>query len=194
MSRIAALSAAVVKTSSASIGPIDLAILGAGTYSPVAVDSFDPAVFERTMAANYVGVVNCLAALLPRMLERKSGHLAWIASVAGYRGLPKAAAYGPSKAALINLAECLKPELMVVGVTVSVINPGFVETPLTAQNDFAMPFLMQAPEAARLTIEGLVRRRFEIAYPWRFVAILKVARVLPYALYFWLVRRAILKA
>lgn len=185
---------AVVENIERDMGPIDLAILGAGTYSPVAVESFDPAVFERTMAANYVGVVNCLAALLPSLLERKSGHLAWIASVAGYRGLPKAAAYGPSKAALINLAECLKPELGQYGVTVSVINPGFVETPLTAQNDFAMPFLMRAPLAARLTIEGLRRRRFEIAYPWRFVAILKVARVLPYALYFWLVRRAILKA
>lgn len=175
------------------LGPIDLAILGAGTYSPVEVDGFDPEVFERTMTANYLGVVSCVAAVMPGMLARKSGHLAWIASVAGYRGLPKAAAYGPSKAALINLAECLKPELDARGVTISMINPGFVETPLTAQNDFAMPFLMQAKDAARLSIEGLARRKFEIAFPWRFVTILKIARLLPYAMYFWLVRRTILK-
>ncbi len=185
---------ATVEQIERDLGPIDLAIMGAGTYTPVAADRFDPTIFKHTMAANYFGVVNCLAAILPRMLKRKGGHIAWIGSVAGYRGLPKAAAYGPSKAALINLAECLKPELDLNGVTVSVINPGFVETPLTAQNDFPMPFLMTAPLAARLTIQGLVRKRFEIAYPLRFVAILKFARVLPYALYFWLLRRTILNA
>jgi NAD(P)-dependent dehydrogenase (short-subunit alcohol dehydrogenase family) len=176
------------------MGPIDLAVMAAGTYSPVAIDDFNPANFQHTMSANYFGVVGCLAALLPNMLARKGGHVAWIASVAGYRGLPKAAAYGPTKAALINLAECLKPELELAGVTVSVINPGFVETPLTKQNDFPMPFLMQAGEAARLTIAGLKRRRFEIAYPRPFVAILKFARVLPYGMFFWLVRKAVLKA
>lgn len=176
------------------MGPIDLAIMAAGTYSPVDIDNFDPANFQHTMGANYFGVVGCLSALLPLMLSRKSGHVAWVASVAGYRGLPKAAAYGPTKAALINLAECLKPELGLRGVSVSVINPGFIETPLTKQNDFPMPFLMQADEAARLTIAGLARGRFEIAYPWRFVAILKFARVLPYSLFFWLVGRTILKA
>jgi short-subunit dehydrogenase len=138
-------------------------------------------------------VVNVLAGLLPRMMSRRSGHVAWIASVAGYVGLPKAAAYGPSKAALINLAESLKPDLDVRGVTVSVINPGFVETPLTAQNDFSMPFLMQAPEAARLSIEGLIRRRFEIAYPCRFVIVMKLARLLPYALFFRLIRSMVTK-
>ncbi len=175
------------------LGPIDLAILGAGTYSPLDVEHFDPHLFESAITANYLGVVNCLAGLLPRMLPRRSGHVAWIASVAGYRGLPKAAAYGPSKAALINLAESLKPDLDVRGITVSVINPGFVETPLTAKNDFPMPFLMKAPDAARLTIAGLVRRRFEIAYPRRFVAILKIARILPYWLYFRLIRRTVSK-
>jgi short-subunit dehydrogenase len=119
--------------------------------------------------------------------------VAWIASVAGYRGLPKAAAYGPTKAALINLAESLKPELEADGVQVSVINPGFVRTPLTAQNDFPMPFLMEADEAARRSIAGLAAGRFEIAYPRRFVALLKFARLLPYRLYFALIRRSVLK-
>lgn len=170
------------------IGPIDLAILAAGTYTPVDVENFAPIVFETTMTTNYLGVMNALAGLLPAMLARRAGHVAWIASVAGYVGLPKAAAYGPSKAALINLAESLKLDLERRGITVSVINPGFVETPSTAQNDFSMPFLMQAPEAARLSIEGLLRRKFEITYPWRFVTIMKLARLLPYALFFRVIR------
>ena len=175
------------------LGPIDLAVLGAGTYTPVALDDLDPARFAHMMDTNYMGVVNCVAALAPGMMARGAGHLSWIASVAGYVGLPKAAAYGPTKAALINLAESLAPEMGVKGVSVSVINPGFVETPLTAQNDFPMPFLMKADEAARRTIAGLAAGRFEIAYPRRFVAILKGLRLLPYPLFFRLIRRAVLK-
>lgn len=175
------------------LGPIDLAVLGAGTYSPVAIDDLDPARFANMMDTNYMGVVNCVAALAPGMISRRLGHLSWIASVAGYMGLPKAAAYGPTKAALINLAESLYPELRAKGVSVSVINPGFVETPLTAQNDFKMPFLMKPDEAARRTIEGLAAGRFEVAYPRRFVAILKSVRALPYPLFFRLISKAVLK-
>lgn len=176
------------------LGPIDLAIFAAGTYSPVAADKIAPEVFAKTMETNYMGVVNGLAATLPSMQTRRRGHLSWIASVAGYRGLPKAAAYGPSKAALINLAESLKPELKRDNIAVSIINPGFVDTPMTEQNDFKMPFLMTPDEAARATITGLRAGRFEIAYPRRFVAILKLARLLPYSLYFYLIDRAVLRA
>jgi short-subunit dehydrogenase len=158
------------------------------------VEKFDTTLFDAAMTTNYLGVVNCLSGLLPRMFQRRRGHVAWIASVAGFVGLPKASAYGPSKAALINLAESLKVDLELRGVTVSVVNPGFVETPLTAQNDFSMPFLMQAPEAARLTIEGLKRRRFEISYPRRFVLIMKLARLMPYGLFFRLIKRTVLKS
>jgi NAD(P)-dependent dehydrogenase (short-subunit alcohol dehydrogenase family) len=184
---------AAVDRIESELGPIDLAVLGAGTYSPVAIDDLDPGRFAQMMGTNYMGVVNCLAALAPRMIERRSGHLSWIASVAGYVGLPKAAAYGPTKAALINLAESLYPEMRQKGVSVSVINPGFVETPLTKQNDFEMPFLMKPEEAARRTIEGLAAGRFEVAYPRRFVAILKSLRLLPYPLFFRLIARAVLK-
>jgi short-subunit dehydrogenase len=176
------------------MGPIDLAILAAGTYSPVDIDKFDASLFETAVNANFMGVVNGLAGLLPRMLPRRKGHVAWIASVAGYSGLPKAAAYGPTKAALINLAESLKPELDARGITVSVVNPGFVETPLTAQNDFPMPFLMKADEAARLTIAGLAKGKFEIAYPTIFVTILKVMRLLPYWLFFRIIKGSVLKS
>lgn len=176
------------------LGPLDLVVFGAGTYSPVQIDSIDPKLFAHTMETNYMGVVNCLAAVAPRMLARGSGHISWIASVAGFMGLPKAAAYGPTKAALINLAECLEPEMKLKGVQISVINPGFVATPLTAQNDFAMPFLMQPDEAARRSIDGLKAGRFEIAYPTRFVAILRTLRALPYWLFFRLITRFVLKA
>jgi short-subunit dehydrogenase len=189
--------AAMAKAASdieAQLGAIDLAIFAAGTYTPVAIDQIDPEAFANTMAVNYQGVVNGVAAVLPRMLARRSGHLSWIASVAGFRGLPKAASYGPSKAALINLAESLKPELELRGVKVSVINPGFVETPLTAQNTFKMPFLMKPEEAGRLTIEGLAEGKFEIAYPWPFVTMLKIGRILPYNLYFRLIRNSVLKS
>ena len=176
------------------MGPIDLIIAGAGTYAPATADDFHIAAFKRMYEVNYLGVINLLVAVLPVFRNRRAGHISWIASVAGYRGLPKAAAYGPTKAALINLAESIKPELARDGVVVSVINPGFVKTPMTAQNDFPMPFLMNVEDAARATIEGLRKQKFEVAYPKRFVAILKIARVLPYVWYFWLVKRFVLKA
>jgi len=175
------------------LGQIDLIIAGAGTYTPASAADFRPEMFRRMYEVNYLGVINVLAAALPVFRARRSGHLSWIASVSGYRGLPKAAAYGPTKAALINLAESLKPELDRDGVKVSVINPGFVRTPMTAQNDFEMPFLMEPADAARATIAGLAKGKFEVAYPTPFVAILKIARVLPYRLFFWISRKYLLK-
>jgi NAD(P)-dependent dehydrogenase (short-subunit alcohol dehydrogenase family) len=185
--------AETVKSIESELGPVDLAIFGAGMYVPVSAKTLEPAVFDLTMSTNYMGVVNCMTALLPAMAERGHGHLSWIASVAGYTGLPKAAAYGPSKAALINLAESLKPELARMGIKVSVINPGFVETPMTAQNDFTMPFLMKPGVAAHATLAGLKAGHFEITFPRRFTAILKLVRLLPYSLYFRLVDRVVLK-
>lgn len=187
--------AAVAKTIAqieVELGPIDLALMGAGAYAPIAMDQIKPELFASIMNVNYMGVVNAVAALVPIMRQRGRGHIAWIASVSGYRGLPKASAYGPTKAALINLAESLKPELGALGLTVSVVNPGFVETPMTKANDFPMPFLMKPEDAARRTIDGLAKGKFEVAYPTRFVAILKFTRLLPYAIYFWLIKRAVL--
>lgn len=99
----------------AALGSIDLAVFCAGVYRPLTLDDVDAAAFERLMRVNYLGTVNCLAAVLPAMRARRRGHIAWVASLAGYRGLPKAMAYGPSKAALINLAESLKPEMDAAG-------------------------------------------------------------------------------
>jgi NAD(P)-dependent dehydrogenase (short-subunit alcohol dehydrogenase family) len=176
-----------------NLGPIDLIIAGAGIYTPASAADFQTQMFRRMYEVNYLGVINVLAAALPAFRARRGGHLSWIASVSGYRGLPKAAAYGPTKAALINLAESLKPELDRDGVKVSVINPGFVRTPMTQQNDFEMPFLMEPVDAARATIAGLAKGKFEVAYPTPFVAILKIGRLLPYRLFFWISRRYLLK-
>jgi short-subunit dehydrogenase len=175
------------------LGKIDLIVAGAGTYSAVTAAEIKPELFKRMLDVNYLGVVNVLAAALPVFRARRSGHLSWIASVAGYRGLPKASAYGPTKAALINLAESLKPELDADGVKISVINPGFVRTPMTSVNDFEMPFLMEPADAARATIVGLAKGKFEIAYPTPFVAILKTARIMPYRMFFWFSRKYLLK-
>lgn len=174
------------------LGPIDMALMAAGAYEALDVNAFSPEPFVKMIEVNFMGVVNCIAGLLPVMRARKRGRIAWIASVAGYRGLPKAAGYGPTKAALINLAESLAPELAQQGISVSVVNPGFVSTPMTAKNDFPMPFLMNPQDAARRTIEGLAAGKFEVAYPTRFVAILKLLRVLPYRLYFWLIKSTVL--
>ncbi len=185
----AAAMARVAAAVEAALGPLDLALFNAGTHQPVSVENFDPAPFRRLMDINYMGAVNGIAAVLPGLIARRTGQIAVVSSVAGYRGLPQAAAYGPSKAALINLCEALKPDLDRYGVRISVINPGFIRTPLTDLNEFPMPFLMEADAAARRIVRGLDAGKFEITFPRRFTFMLKVARMLPYALYFPLVRR-----
>lgn len=173
----------------AEYGPVALAVLNAGMFEAVKLDSFTPEVFARHMQVNYLGVVNGMAALLPGMRTRKAGHMVLVASVAGYRGLPLAAAYGPTKAALISLAESLRTSFASAGITLSVCNPGFVDTPMTGSNTFPMPFLMSAEEAAAALYRGIRAQKFEIAFPTRLVLILKFLRVLPYALYFPLMRK-----
>lgn len=164
------------------LGLIDLVVLAAGAYEPFTPAAWDTRHFARLNAVNYMGCINCIGAVLPHMMRRQAGQIAIVASVAGYQGLPKAAYYGPTKAALNNLAEALWMELRPHGVKVSVVNPGFVKTPMTAVNDFAMPFLMQPERAAELTIKGLRSGSFEVAYPTPFVLILKALQWLPKAL------------
>jgi short-subunit dehydrogenase len=180
--------AAVVRNIEADLGPIDLAILNAGVWHPMSAAHFDPDKARQSMDVNYMGLVHGVAALMPVMIARRAGHIALVASVAGYRGLPKAAGYAPSKAAAISLAECLKPDLERHGVSISVVNPGFVETPMTSVNTFPMPFILKADDAAVRIIRGLERARFEVAFPWQLVLILKMARLLPYGAYFWFAR------
>ena len=170
-------------------GGIDLALIVAGTHIEMRAETFDLTRARRLVDVNVGGVLNCLDAVLPTLRAQGRGGVGIVASVAGYRGLPKSLIYGPTKAALINLAESLYIDLAPKGIGVYLINPGFVDTPLTQRNDFKMPALIPADEAARLTLEGIADGEFEIHYPKRFTNVLRLLRALPYAAYFAAVRR-----
>ena len=168
---------------------IDLVLIVAGGYQEMRADSFDLAAANRLLDLNLRGVFNCLDLVLPLLLGQGAGGIGIVASATGYVGLPKALVYGPTKAALINLCESLYFDLHPRGIGVYQINPGFVATPLTAGNDFPMPALMAAPEAARQLLRGVERGQFHIHFPARFTNWLRLARLLPYRCYFWLARK-----
>ncbi|MDI1258097.1 SDR family NAD(P)-dependent oxidoreductase [Aquabacterium sp.] len=167
-----------------SSGRLDMVVYCAGHYQAMRAQSFDLGEALRHQQINYVGALHVLAATLPLLTAQGAGHLSLVGSVAGFRGLPKAMAYGPTKAALNNLAECLYLDLHPLGIGVSVINPGFVQTPLTAGNDFDMPALLTPEQAAAEIVSGWHAGRFEIHFPWRFTLWLKLLRHLPHAWYF----------
>lgn len=169
----------------------DLVVLNAGDYAPMPLDEFDAGLFEHLMRVNYLGVVNCLAAVMPHLLGMARGEILVNGSLSGYRGLPNAAPYGASKAALINMCESLRPELRERGVALRVVNPGFVKTGLTDKNDFDMPALIDARQAAEYIFEALRQKSFEISFPWRFAMLMKLLRMLPDSLFFMLTRRMV---
>ena len=170
-------------------GGIDLVLVVAGSHNEMRADDFDLASAKRLVEINLTGVLHCLDAVLPTLLAQGQGGIGIVSSVAGYSGLPKALIYGPTKAALINLAESLFLDLRPRGIAVYLINPGFVDTPLTAGNDFPMPGLMSAADAAQEIVTGIVRGDFHIHFPHRFTNWLRIARLLPYRVYFWLIHK-----
>lgn len=176
-------------------GRIDLALYCAGHYRPMRATAFDLADALKHQQINYVGALHLLDAVLPTLLRQAAvgqpAHIGLVSSVAGYRGLPNALAYGPTKAALINLAEVLYLDLHPKNVGVSLINPGFVETPLTAQNSFHMPALMRPEDAAAAIIDGWEQGAFEIHFPKRFTRMLKALRPMPDGMYFGAIKRAV---
>jgi NAD(P)-dependent dehydrogenase (short-subunit alcohol dehydrogenase family) len=185
--------AAGVKATAQAIlaqGPLDLVLYCAGHYSEMRATEIDMADLKKHLAINYTGVLHVIDAVLPAMTARGAGHLSVISSVAGFRGLPKSLAYGPTKAALTNLAENLYLDLEPLGLGVSVIHPGFVKTLLTAQNDFAMPALITPEQAAEAMVAGWAKGDFDIHFPKRFTRVMKLLRLLPYRAYFPAVRRA----
>jgi NAD(P)-dependent dehydrogenase (short-subunit alcohol dehydrogenase family) len=170
-------------------GGVDFVLLCAGTHQPLRAWELEAAAARRLVDVNLNGVFNCLPPVIRQMLRQQSGAIGIVSSVAGYRGLPTALAYGATKAALINLAETLYLDLAPRGIGVFLVNPGFVKTPLTDRNTFPMPALIGADEAAQRILEGLARGDFEIHFPRRFTGWLKLLRLLPYRIYFALVRR-----
>ena len=182
---------AVARTARAILaqGPLDLVLYCAGHYREMRATDMDLAELERHLDINYRGALRVLAEVLPAMTARGQGHVSLISSVAGFRGLPKSLAYGPTKAALTHLAETLYLDLHPQGLGVSVVHPGFVQTPLTAQNRFTMPALITPAQAAQAMLEGWGRGAFDIHYPKRFTRWMKLLRLLPYRAYFPAVRR-----
>jgi NAD(P)-dependent dehydrogenase (short-subunit alcohol dehydrogenase family) len=170
-------------------GGVDLVLVVAGGYNEMRADSFDLNAANAMLDLNLRGVFNCLDVVLPQLLRQGQGGIGIVSSVAGYGGLPKSLVYGPTKAALINLSESLYLDLHPKGIGVYQINPGFVETPLTANNDFKMPALMSPEDAAHALVDGLERGQFHIHFPKRFTNSMRLARLLPYRLYFWLIHK-----
>lgn len=183
-----AMRAAVKKAIKVS-GSIDVAILNAGIYTPQDGRKIDPAVFQQHMNVNYMGVVNSLAPIISDMIDKKQGHIAITSSVAGWRGLPKSAAYGPTKSALISLAESLYFDLTPNGVKLQVICPGFVESEATAVNNFEMPDLLSSDQAATHILKGLERDDFIVDFPKSFTRKMKFLKYLPDRLFFKFVAR-----
>ncbi|MBS7808644.1 SDR family NAD(P)-dependent oxidoreductase [Variovorax sp. PCZ-1] len=170
-------------------GGLDLMMYCAGIYQPLRAQELKSSIMAQHMQVNYIGAAYVTEAVLPAMLRAKRGHLSYVSSVAGFRGLPKSLAYGPTKAAMINMAEALYIDLHDEGLGVSVINPGFVETPLTSQNTFRMPALIKPEQAAREIISGWEAGKFEMHFPKRFTAWLKLMRSAPHGLYFKMTRQ-----
>lgn len=170
-------------------GPIALAFLNVGTYFPDSENDFGGDGFRRTFQVNVEGAINLVGPLVRAMKPRGRGQIAVNASVAGYGGLPRAIAYSSSKAALIAMCEALKFDLDRLGITIQLVSPGFVKTPLTDKNDFPMPFLLSVEEAGRRIVEGFEKGGFEIAFPRRMAWTLKALNMLPYAWYFPLVQK-----
>ena len=186
--------AAAVQAAAASLlagQGLDGMVFCAGHYKEMCAEAMDLPDMERHVQINYVGALRAIHAVLPHLLVNPRGgtFISLTGSVAGYRGLPKSLAYGPTKAALINLAQTLYLDLHDKGIAVSIINPGFVATPLTAQNNFAMPALISPEQAAMEILQGWERGAFEIHFPKRFTLWMKALELLPYRLYFSCVRR-----
>jgi short-subunit dehydrogenase len=174
----------------AELGRIDLVLIVAGTHREIRAWELEEAGARALLEVNLMGPIHVTAAVASDLVAQGTGAIGIVSSVAGYRGLPKALIYGASKAALVNFAETLYLDLRPRNVGVYLVMPGFVKTPLTDRNEFHMPNLISAEEAASEIMGGLRAGRFEIHFPRAFTRKLKLLRLLPYRLYFALIRKA----
>lgn len=172
---------------------IDRVIYNAGISPNVNDGRLDPATMRKVLAVNLIGAFACVSAMQETWKRQGGGHLVLVASVAGYRGLPRALSYCASKAALIALAESLKFELEPLGVKVQLVNPGFVKTRMTEKNTFPMPMMISPEVAAEAFAHGMEGNSFEINFPKRFTTLMKIVRILPNWVYFAGVRFALKK-
>ncbi len=179
------------QTLSDAWGSIDLLIYVAGIYEPMRAENFNLDSAKNIISTNLIGAMSACSLVMPELIKKSSGGVAIVSSVAGYSGLPKALAYGPSKAALINFCENLYYDLSPLGINVYMINPGFVETEATAKNDFYMPALISSELAAQEILSGMKAGQFDIHFPKRFSRFLKFLRILPYPIYFYLLKKTL---
>jgi len=169
---------------------IDISVFCTGMHDPDAEKKLSSEKIREIMETNFFGTLNCIMAVNTYFRERKNGHIAIVSSVAGYRGLPAASGYCASKSALISLAESLYFDFKRYNVKVSVINPGFIKTPLTDKNKFPMPMIKSAEFAAEKMFTGLTKKNvFEIHFPLAFTIIMKLLKIMPNWLYFLLVKK-----
>lgn len=171
--------AAVVTQVSEQLGPIDIVIANAGVGSAMGVSDLSYETIRHVMDVNYHGTASVLAAVIPGMVERGSGQVAAVSSIASYRGLRRSGPYCASKAAVSTLLESLRLELAPLGISVTTIHPGFIKTPMTDKNKFPMPFMVPVERAARIIATGLLKKRREINFPWQMVLMVKLLRLLP---------------
>ncbi|KZL17992.1 Serine 3-dehydrogenase [Pseudovibrio axinellae] len=165
----------------------DLTLYCAGVFPIGGFSTLTDEICVNAMDTNYFGAVRTIHNLFPLLKKRGSGQVAIISSLSGYGGLPFAASYGPTKAALINLCESLKPSFDKANLTLSVINPGFVKTDMTKDSKVPMPFIISAESAAKRIKKGLARKGFETTFPLPLAVALKLMRFVPYWAYFKLV-------
>jgi short-subunit dehydrogenase len=174
-------------------GFIDVVVANAGGHTPTRLKDFTVSGTEELFQLNFFGALRTIEAVLPSMIAHRRGHVVGVSSVAGYRGLPFAANYCASKAALTTMLESLRYELEPEGIQVSVVSPGFVKTPLTDKNDFPMPLMISAEKAAGYFLDGIERQDLEIAFPFGFILMMKFLRIIPFSLYHWIMKNYVAK-
>ncbi|MDF1810418.1 MAG: SDR family NAD(P)-dependent oxidoreductase [Phycisphaerales bacterium] len=170
-------------------GGIDILIANAGTHIPSDPVQFDVDEYLNLMNINYGGMLRCMEAVIPGMLERRSGRIVGVASLAGLRGMPTAAAYSASKGAMINFLQSSRFHLQDHNIGITIVNPGFVRTPLTDKNDFHMPFLIEPEKAAQIICNAIARERSEVSFPFPFSWTIRLLRIIPHPIYNWIMTR-----
>ena len=175
-------------------GEINISVFCTGIHDPKSEKKLNIEKIREIMEVNFFGTVNSINAIYDYYKEKKSGQISIVSSVAGYRGLPAAGAYCASKSALSSFAESLYFDLKRFNVRVSLVNPGFIKTPMTDQNDFPMPMMKSAEFAAEQMFKGLTQKKaFEIHFPVAFTSMMKVLKVIPNGLYFKIVEKGMKK-
>ena len=169
---------------------IDIAVFSTGIHDPNSERKINLESIRKIMETNFFGTMNSINSVYNYFKDKKSGHISIVSSVAGYRGLPMAGAYCASKSALISYAESLYFEMKRFNVRVSVVNPGFIKTPMTDQNPFPMPMIVSAEFAAEEMFKGLTKSNsFEIHFPKKFTFIMKILKIMPNWLYLKLIKK-----